>query len=353
MKIELVPGLLLCAASLLAGCATYDRHGLDPLEAQKVEKRAVVREFNLSPELQDKILALDPTHVSEKNIREVLSQAPAPRLINIHGGIYPVHMRMVSFCEFLMGMGYPGNAITNPGDGTFTFSCYESAEKITGVIAWYYELEAMRPMIIGHSQGGMQAVKVLHLLASHERLPVWNPLTWDREHRFEITDPLTGKKCPVGGGLQLSFVASMGAGGLTRALPNQWDMIGSLRDIPDSVVEFTGFYKGMDVLGGDFMGYGSANLFKPLGKAEVRNVQLPTEYSHGKTPDAKHLLKSQQIIDWINNYQPMDQPKVDVQFDSDASHILFAADVWYSIKKHWVLELQRMIRAKRAAQHAA
>jgi hypothetical protein len=28
---------------------------------------------------------------------------------------------------------------------------------------------------------------------------------------------------------------------------------------------------------------------------------------------------------------------------------MFAADVWHSIKKHWCLEAQQLIRAKRAA----
>jgi hypothetical protein len=37
-----------------------------------------------------------------------------------------------------------------------------------------------------------------------------------------------------------------------------------------------------------------------------------------------------------------------VQFDANSENILWAADVWYSIKKHWVLELQRLIRARNA-----
>jgi hypothetical protein len=154
-------------------------------------------------------------------------------------------------------------------------------------------------------------------------------------------------------GLVLPYSTSVGAGGLTRALPNQWDMSFRLRSIPDSVEEFTGFCKGRDLLGGDFLGYGPVNQYQPNGKAVVRNVWLPTEYKHGSIPDTKHLLQSQEIRDWINNYRPADElivtPELDRQFDSDSSHILWAADVWYSIKKHWVLELQRFIRAKRAA----
>jgi len=61
-------------------------------------------------------------------------------------------------------------------------------------------------------------------------------------------------------------------------------------------------------------------------------------------------------MDWINNYRPTDKPadtpRLDVKFDSNSSHILWAAEVWYCIKKHWVLELQRKIRAQSASSHA-
>ncbi len=348
-----LPTVLLGAAILLPGCATYARHGLDPARARQIEFSAVRRGYALSHETEEKILALDPEHVAEGDIRGVLSQAPAPRIINIHGGVYPVHRRMIAFSQFLIGMGYPGVSITNPGDGTYSFSCYESSEKIAGVIAWYYEREGLRPMVVGHSQGGMQTVKVLRKLAglSTKQLHVWNPLTWEREEACDILDPVTGQRRPVVG-LQLPYATVIGAGGLTRVLPNQWDMCGCLRGIPDSVEEFTGFFKGKDLYGGDFLGYGTANHFHSMGKAVVRNVRLPAWYKHGGVPDDVHLLKSQQIIDWINNYhpndKPYDEPQLEVTFDADSRNILWAEDVWYSIKKHWVLELQRKIRAVRS-----
>jgi len=337
------------------GCATYDRRGLDPLTAQQIEQAKVRREFKPGAETRQKILALDPEHVTEQEIRKVLSRAPAPRIINIHGGIYPVHRRMISFSEFLIGMGYPASSITNPGDGTYTFSCYESSKMIAGVIAWYYEREGLRPMMVGHSQGGIQVVKVLRKLAglSSRRLHVWNPLTWKEEAACDIQDPLTGSQQAVVG-LKVPYVCSVGAGGLTRLLPNQWDMCMKLRSVPDSVEEFTGFFKGKDLLGGDFLGYGSANYFHAMDKAVVRNVRLPSDYKHGAIPDTKHLLDSQQIKDWINAYHPpdklIDTPKLDVEFDANSDHILWAADVWYSIKKHWVLELQRLLRAQSAQE---
>ena len=202
----------------------------------------------------------------------------------------------------------------------------------------------------------MQAVKVLYKYAGKpsSRLRVWNPLTWEEEKRTEIVDPLTKQKRPVVG-LQLPYVTSVGAGGITRMLPNQWDMNLRLRTIPDSVEEFTGFCKEYDLLGGDFLGYGSANEFKSAGRAVVRNVWLPTEYKHGEIPNTKHLLNDAKMVEWINRYRPATEPvvtpKLDVQFDGDSSHILWAADVWYSIKKHWVLELQRLIQTQHHDPH--
>ena len=72
---------------LLAGCATYDRHGLDLSQAHEIEKHFGLQSYSLSATAEDRILALNPLHVTAKDIREVLSNAPAPRIINIHGGI--------------------------------------------------------------------------------------------------------------------------------------------------------------------------------------------------------------------------------------------------------------------------
>jgi hypothetical protein len=91
-----------------------------------------------------------------------------------------------------------------------------------------------------------------------------------------------------------------------------------------------------------------------MDRAVVRNLWLPSAYKHGAIPETRHLLRSQQIMDWINHYHPADKPidtlRLDAKFDSDSTHILWAADVWYSIKKHWVLELQRRIRAHQSME---
>jgi hypothetical protein len=356
MRSAWVSVLVWGAVALLVGCGVHRRHGLVGEQLRQLECRFAGGQRPLSRELERDILALNPTNITAEQVRHILARAPAPRIVNLHGGLAKVIPRMASFSEFLIGMGYPAVSLTNPNDGTYSFSCYESSEKLAGVMAWFYEKEGLRPMLVGHSQGGIQVVKVLYQLAQKPtaQVPVWNPLTWTREDRYEIVDPLTGTKRPVVG-LELPYATAVGAGGLTRVLPNQWDMNLKLRTIPDSVVEFTGFCKRFDLLGGDLLGYGPANHYRAHGKAVVRNVWLPTEYKHGSIPDTQHLLQSQEIRDWIDHYRPeaelIARPQLDRAFDADSAHILWAAEVWYSIKKHWALELQRYINADTQTRH--
>jgi len=348
-RLGLLAGMMGLAV-VVVGCGTYSRPGVDPARGAELARQLRQQTRLLPRELEDRMLALDPLQVTDRDVREVLAQAPAPRIILIHGGISRVIPFMESFGDFLIGMGYPARSITNPGDGTYTFSCYESARLVAGSVAWYYEQEGLRPIMLGHSQGAFQVVKVLQKLVpdSKRQIEVWNPVTWQGEERHEIIDPLTGESRPVVG-LKLPYVSALGGGGLTRILPNQWDMIGRLRTIPDSVEEFTCFYKRNDLLGGDFLGYGSLNLSHASGTAEVRNVRLPTHYKHGSIPDTRHLLATPELREWINDFDPGQPPAEEPEFDVDSHNILWAADVWYSIKKHWVRELQRSIQARRAA----
>ncbi len=341
--------------SLLAGgCATTipEYHDPDPRYRTKVKEWSVLNGLSMDHALEERILSLDPENIKEDEIKEVLSYAPAPRIINIHGGIYPVYLLMRSFSEFLISMGYPEESIRNPVDGSYSYSCYMDSDKFAGLIAWYYEREGLRPMIVGHSQGGIQAVKVLYELDGKfdNEIRVWNPFTRKAEERISILDPVTGKVLPVVN-MKVPYATAVGAGGFTRFLVNQWSMLGKLRNIPDSVDSFTGFYMGLDLAGGDLLGFGPMNRFKANGKASVRNVKLPLGYNHITIPGTKHLAEDQEIRDWINNYIPEEEPQLTVEFKSSSKHILWAADVWYSIKKHWVLELKRLILARRQAAH--
>lgn len=340
----------LAAVIVVAGCGKFALVPATTAKLAEVEQN-LGKTTGLSREQENRILALNPDRVTESDVRNVLAGAPAPRIIAIHGGLASVQPRLASFGRFMIGMGYPERAIRNPGNGDYTISSLENAEMIAGIGAWYYEREGMRPMIIGHSQGSMQAVKTLQLYAgqSADRLTVWSPLTWKPEERTEITDPLTGNKRPVVG-LSLSYVAALSGGGASRMLPNQWDIMFSLRAVPNTVDEFTGFYFGFDPLGGDYLGFGPSNNYHATGTAKVRNVQLPTNYTHMKTPDIERLLSNPRAIEWINNYVPSSAPS-DPEGMGDVKGIIFGADVWKSVKRHWVIELQRLIRARRGQAH--
>ena len=323
-----------------------------PSAAQREPGSDVAAPLNLAPDVEERILALDPERISAEDVRNTLAAGPAPQIINLHGGIYPVYLSMSNFARFLRDMGYPFDRIRHPGDGRLSHSPYEDSAQIAGLIAWYYEHEGLRPMMIGHSQGGMQAIKVLHELNGEfaKSIPVWNPLTDSAEQRTTIIDPITGRERPVVG-LKTSYVAVVGAGGAAFLLPNQWIMAGRLRTIPDTTVEFTGFFIGVDFWAWNTQGDVKSDAYHHNGTAEVRNVSLPASYNHVLVPVTRHLAEDPKMRAWINDYTPYAQTQPPIP-EGDSDNLLWAADVWFGIKKHWCLELQRLIRAKQARQRA-
>src|SRR3954471_5919656 len=113
--------LIPLAALYLSGCGIFNRNNVPPEKAQAMLDKLGPARFNLSPELARRILTLNPERVTEADLRDTLSKAPAPRIVNIHGGIAPVQNWMISFSHFLIGMGYPKSSVTNPRDGTYSF----------------------------------------------------------------------------------------------------------------------------------------------------------------------------------------------------------------------------------------
>jgi hypothetical protein len=53
--------------------------------------------------------------------------------------------------------------------------------------------------------------------------------------------------------------------------------------------------------------------------------------------------------DWINAFDPDNEAGRAPLPEGDTSNVMWAADVWHSIKRHWTLEAQRFVRARRAA----
>jgi hypothetical protein len=339
--------LIATLALVAAGCATVPP--TPRALAQRPEGLSVLRSIVIGHVLEDQILAIDPAHVTAADVK-TLASGPTPHIILLHGGIYPVHLAMESFGEFLVGMGYPEAKIRDPGTGEWSYSPYDSSARIAGEVAWYYEHDALRPMIVGHSQGGLHAVKILKDLAGQraERVPVWNPSTQAYEDRTTITDPLTGKERPVIG-LSVAYVSVVGAGGWALVLPHQWESLDTLRKIPGNVDEFTGYFINVDFFALSFPGNPLDRRYEGSGKDNVRNIELPASYNHVMIPATRELAEDARTRDWINAYVqgiPADASSLP---EEAQGHALWAADVWYSIKKHWCIEAQNLIRARRIA----
>ena len=344
-------------ALALAACATtssYPPAAIDSRNELLAAHLAATNGVEITAEsrraIEDRILALDPDRISDADVRNSLAAGPTPRIVLVHGGIAGVYLMMESFGKFLVGMGYPEARIRDPRDGEWSQNPYRSSERLAGQLAWYYERDGMRPMLIGHSQGGMQTVKVLHELAGDygDRVPVWNPVTNQSENRQTIVDPLTRAERPVVG-IKLSYASVVGAGGLEFWAATSWSLAGRLRAIPDSVEEFTGYSIAADPIAlTPPSGATSYDLYRQTGNAKVHNVNLPIAYSHVTVPNTDYLVDEPSKRDWINAYTGGKNVDAATIPGGDDSHVLWAADVWHSIKKHWCLEAQRLIHAQRA-----
>lgn len=335
--------LLFLAIFTLIACSRNASAEIEPANTG-----AVWQHLDLDQETEEAILALDPERLSEREIREVLSQAPAPRIINLDGSLPLITMQ--SFSQFLILMGYPEEKVRAVRGKSYTYSSYADSRELAGLAAWLYEREGMMPILIGHSQGGMRTIKVLHELSGDfsDRIPVWNPLTGKAEDRFTVTDPLTGEERPVRG-LKLRFAAAIATGKPMRVLFGQWEMLSRLRRIPDTVEEFTGYTIQWDLIAGIVPGLERSEQYRANGAARVRNVLLPPEYNHLTAPLTAHLASQETTRRWISRYAPGREPfSLQADPEMDTRNLLLAADLWYHIKKHWCLEAQRLIRAGRS-----
>jgi len=337
------------AALVLAGCAT-PRSAPGSPGAPSSATAPAHEAITLTPALEARILALDPEHITEQDVRTTLAAGPTPHVILLHGGVYGTHLLMMNFARFLMAMGYPESKIRDPSDGAYSQSPYGSSARTAGQIAWFYEHDGVRPLLVGHSQGGIQTVKVLYELKGEfsERIAVWNPVTDQAEDRDAIIDPVTGAQRPVVG-LSAAFAGVVGAGGVALASPAHWTMTKRLHTIPDTVDQFTGYAIDNDLVAMTFPGDTSSE-FRHNGTAQIRNVSLPSSYDHVFVPVTLPLARDAAMRDWLNAYVPgaANAPPPNER-EADQSHAMFAADIWFMIKKSWCIEAQRYLRSRKAA----
>lgn len=281
---------------------------------------------------QPRLAELDCGHVDAQGVR-TLSAYAAPRVILLQGSV--AFVTMAPFGDFLADMGYPAERLADPVTRERTRSSFVDARRLAGEIGWHYEQDGVMPVMIGHSQGGMVVIRVLHELAGTfgAPIPVWNPTRDAPEERDWVTGA-GGEKRPVRS-LRLDYATALATGSLPRVLLGQWGMLPLLRDVPDSVAHFTGFAIPWDPIAGT--GAQPAG-YHATGAASVRNVVLPSSTSHIRLPDARHLAAQPAVRAWIEAYVPGTTAPLP---EGDVDNLLHAADIWYSLKRNWCETAQR------------
>ena len=289
------------------------------------------------------VQALDCRRIAATDVAQVLAKAPSPRIILFQGSFAVTTME--PFADFLAAMGYPRERLRDPRDGRVSQGSFGDSRRWAGTVAWYYESEGMMPMLIGHSQGGMMALRILYELdgAFDDAIPVWDPVAGEALPRTTIRDPRTGTSRPVKG-LAVDYAAALATGKLPRIFLGQWDMIARLRKVPDTVVDFTGFSIPWDPIAGT---RGDPEPYAATGAARVRNVTLPSRYSHVGLPDTLQLANQQATRRWIDAWSPDSTTPPPEADGVDTTNIVHAADIWYSVKQHWCQAAQRVLAVRK------
>ena len=288
-----------------------------------------------SPDVVARLERLDCSRIGATDVREVLARVPAPRIVLLQGSVPLVTME--PFAQFLIGMGYPEARLADPRDGGHSYNSFTDSAALAGALAFDYEQTGLAPMLIGHSQGGALAIRVLHELAGafHDTLHVVDPATGATLPRTTIFDRHTHRARPVVG-LRIAYAAAIATGWLPRILLGQWTMLSRLRTIPDTVTEFTGFDVPNDPIAGNLLGISP---YRASGEARVRSVVLPAGYGHIGLPRTAHLATNPRAREYVETWtqSSMTQPA------DDMVNVVHAADIWHSVKRHWCLQARQLL----------
>ncbi len=291
-----------------------------------------------------RVLSMDPEHLADSDLQLLRSTFPVPRIIAINGSL-PI-VSMDSLAQLFIEMGYPEEKIRDPLNSNLSYSSYLDSAKLAGMVSWYYEMDGVMPILIGHSQGGMLVIKVLHELAGSfdPVLQVWDPYADCAEFRTTIISPVSGIERPVVG-LKVGLGSAIATGKVMRLLLGQWDMLGRLRQIPDTVVEFSGYHLDHDPVSGTLFGIGRNDMYRPLGSAFVRNITLPEGTGHLGAIRVASLSADKDMIRWISAYTP-DHDLRSVPAGKGSGSFLYAADIWHRIKAAWCREVKEWIMGR-------
>jgi hypothetical protein len=177
----------------------------------------------------------------------------------------------------------------------------------------------------------MLVLRTLHELAGafHRAIDVRDPATGQSLQRSAFVDPRDGRRKAVVGGVQVDYAVAIATGKLPRVWQGQWDMLPLLRRIPDSVHDFTGFHIEGDLVSGDAFGI---DPYVAVHAAHVRNVVLPSRYTHAGAIDLAHLAADPALRAWIDAWRPGTSATPP---PGDSRNLGLGVELWYGVKRAW------------------
>ena len=276
-------------------------------------------------------------------MRETLARAPAPRIIALSGSL-PI-VTMEPFARFLIAMGYPEERLRDPRDGSYARGSFGGSARLAGMLAWHYERDGMMPMLIGHSEGGMLVVRTLHELAGAfaDSVAVWDPMTDAPLPRSTIVDPRDGRTRPVIG-LTVPYAAALATGLLPRLLLLQWDMLPRLRSIPGQRRGIRRLHARMGSDRGRAARRRAVCGDRPRRRAQHHAAgRLPPRHAAAGRSRSPPMRRRARGSTRTRPATATPGPSPDAA--ADTANLLHAADIWRSVRRHWCLEAQRLIRA--------
>ena len=101
------------------------------------------------------------------------------------------------------------------------------------------------------------------------------------------------------------------------------------------------------------MGYPAPQLVDPEpyradGSATVRTVTLPASTGHIGSSRARHLAENPVTRAWIDGYRPGGRRALPTGVGT--TNLVHAADIWFSVRRHWCVEAQKLIHARRSVR---
>ena len=247
--------------------------------------------------------------------------------------------------------GLSGGQDPQPGDGEWSYSPYDYSDRLAGIAVWYYEHDGAAADA-GRPQPGRTVCREDHQGTCRPARGAdfrWNPRRGATENRTTITDPLTGKERPVIG-TSVAYASAIGAGGWSLVLPQP---VGKPLHAPEDSGQRRRVHRLLHqrrLVRADLSRQSTGPPVRGQRQEQRAQRRAAVELQpRDGSGDARRWRRTRGCA--TGSTRTFRQVPADMSsLPADAQgHVMWAADVWYSIKKRWCIEAQNLIRARRIA----